>query len=252
MRRLLVLGGTGEARELAGQLAGQPGLHVVSALAGRTEAPRLPEGEVRIGGFGGAEGLAGFLRADRIDVVLDATHPFAARITASALAAARELDLPIAVLRRPGWPAGPGDHWHRVGSLSAAAEALPSLGERVFLSVGRQGIGAFAGLAGHWFLARCVHPPHPPVPERLDLLLDRGPYTVDGELELLRRNEVQVLVSRDSGGGQTSAKLVAARELGLPVVLIDRPDPPEDVPILPTIDAVLDWLTSTLSRGPAR
>jgi precorrin-6A/cobalt-precorrin-6A reductase len=234
----------GEARELAGRLAGRPGLHVVSALAGRTEAPLLPEGEVRIGGFGGAEGLADFLRAERIDVVLDATHPFAARITASAVAAAHSVGVPIAVLRRPGWSAGPGDDWRRVGSLPAAADAVPGLGRRVFLTVGRQGIGAFAALAGPWVLARCVQPPEPPVPENLSLLLDRGPYTVDDERELLRHNAIDLLVSRDSGGEQTAAKLVAARELGLPVLLIDRPAPPENVPVLSAVEAAVAWLNT--------
>jgi precorrin-6A/cobalt-precorrin-6A reductase len=238
---VLVLGGTGEARRLADALATRPGLRVVSALAGRTSDPLRPAGELRVGGFGGPEGLTDWLRAERVDLVIDATHPFAARITATAVTACAAVDLPLLVLRRPGWRPGPGDDWRLVPSLEAAASALPGLGERVFLSVGRQGVAAFAGV-DLTFLARCVEPPGPPVPSRLRVLRDRGPYTVDGELDLLRRNDIQVLVSRDSGGGQTSAKLVAARLLRLPVVLVTRPAPPAGVPVAPTVDAAVNWV----------
>ena len=237
---VLVLGGTGEARRLAGALA-RPGLRVVSALAGRTSEPLRPEGELRIGGFGGPDGLAEWLRAERIDLVIDATHPFAARITETAVTVCAALDLPLLVLRRPGWSPEPGDDWRSVPSLEAAAAALPGLGERVFLSVGRQGIAAFHGL-DLFFLARCVEPPEPPVPGRLEVVLDRGPYTVDGELDLLRRNDIDLLVSRDSGGGQTAAKLVAARTLGLPVVLVTRPALPAGVPVVATVDEAVSWV----------
>lgn len=243
---VLVLGGTGEARQLADRLAGRPGVRVVSSLAGRTGAPRLPGGAVRIGGFGGPDGLAGWLRAERISAVIDATHPFAEQITAAAVAATGEVGIPLLVLRRPGWRAEPGDDWRPVPSLPAAAELLagrPELGERVFLGVGRQGIAAFAGLAGHWFLARCVEPPEPPLPPRLSVVTGRGPYTVDGELDLLRRNAIDVMVSRDSGGAQTAAKLVAARRLGIPVLLVSRPALPEGVTVVPTVEDAVTWLT---------
>ena len=232
--RVLVLGGTTEARELAGRLP------VISSLAGRTSDPRLPPGEVRIGGFGGADGLAAYLRSERIDVLVDATHPFAARISANAAMAAEATRVPLLVLRRPGWVAGPGDDWHRVPDLASAAAALPRLGHRVFLTTGRQGIGAFAGCDDCWFLARSVEPPAAPVPRRLEVLLDRGPFTLDGELRLLREHRIDVLVSKDSGG--PAAKLAAARERGIPVLLVDRP-PLRAAATVATVAEAVAWLT---------
>lgn len=236
--RVLVLGGTAEARSLAGALPGQT---VISSLAGRTTEPKLPAGEVRIGGFGGVAGLADYLRTQRIDALVDATHPFAARISANAAAAAELTGVPCLMLRRPGWTAGPGDDWHRVPDLAAAAARLPQLGHRVFLTTGRQGIAAFAGLAECWFLARSVEPPEPPVPQRLEVLLDRGPFTLGGERRLLREHRIEVLVSKDSGG--PAAKLAAARERGIPVLLIDRPATPPAATTLGTVDEAAAWLT---------
>ena len=232
--RILVLGGTTEARELAGRLP------VISSLAGRTSDPRLPAGEVRIGGFGGPDGLAAYLRSAGIDVLVDATHPFAARISANATVAAEATGVPLLVLRRPGWTAGPGDDWHRVPDLASAAAALPRLGRRVFLTTGRQGIGAFAGRDECWFLARSVEPPAAPVPRHLEVLLDRGPFTLDGERRLLRDHRIDVLVSKDSGG--PAAKLAAAREHEIPVLLIDRP-PIRAVATVATVDEAVAWLT---------
>ena len=219
-RRVLILGGTSEARALAGLL---PHHAVITSLAGRTSAPLLPPGEVRTGGFGGADGLATYLRARRIDVLVDATHPFAARISHNAAAAAATTGVALVVLRRPGWTAGPGDDWHRVPDLTAAAALLPHLGHRAFLTTGRQGIGAFAAVDA-WFLARSVEPPEPPMPGRLEVLLDRGPFALDGERRLLAEHRIDVLVTKDSGG--PDAKLVAARERGVPVVMVDRPPVP--------------------------
>jgi precorrin-6A/cobalt-precorrin-6A reductase len=221
MPAVLILGGTSEARALAGSL---PGLTVISSLAGRTTAPLLPAGEVRIGGFGGAEGLAAFVRTRRIAILVDATHPFAARISANAAAASAATGVPLLVLRRPGWISQPGDDWRRVRDLGEAAALVAGLGERVFLTTGRQEIAAFAGVDGCWFLARSVEPPEPPMPQRLEVLLDRGPYTLDGERELLAKHRIDVLVSKDSGG--PAAKLEAARERGIPVILVDRPPAP--------------------------
>ncbi len=232
--RVLVLGGTAEARELAGRLP------VISSLAGRTSEPRRPVGEVRIGGFGGPDGLAAYLRAERIEALVDATHPFAARISANAAAAAEATGVPLLVLCRPGWVAGPGDDWHRVPDLATAAAVLPRLGHRVFLTTGRQGIAAFAGLDGCWFLARSVEPPAAPVPSRLEVLLDRGPFTLDGERRLLAEHRIDVLVSKDSGG--PAAKLAAARERGIPVLLVDRP-PSRPAAAVATVDEALAWLT---------
>ncbi|MFG1704230.1 cobalt-precorrin-6A reductase [Nonomuraea sp. M3C6] len=248
MRRVLILGGTAEARALAAELNGQ-GVHVVSSLAGRVTNPRLPVGEVREGGFGGPDGLAAWLAAERIDAVVDATHPFAARMTASAAEAARRTGVPLLVLRRPGWREGPGDAWQRVGSLEAAATRLTegtwsaTAGPvRVFLTTGRRSLPVFTGLAGVWLLARSVDPPEPPIPANVHVLLDRGPYTVAGERALIREHRLDVLVTKDSGGRMTTAKLVAARELGLPVIMVDRPPLPSGVRLVTTVDAAAAWV----------
>ncbi|MGX6608224.1 cobalt-precorrin-6A reductase [Micromonosporaceae bacterium Da 78-11] len=219
--RVLILGGTTEGRALAAALTG---VHVISSLAGRTSSPRLPPGEVRIGGFGGVEGLVGFLRERRIDVLVDATHPFAATMSGHAVTAAASTGVPLLVLRRPGWSEQPGDRWHRVPSPAVAADLLPRLGSRVLLTTGRQGIAAFAAVDECWFVARSVEPPAPPMPRRLEIVLDRGPFSLDDERRLLRDHRIDVLVSKDSGG--PAGKLIAARELGVPVVLIDRPPAP--------------------------
>ncbi|WP_410622104.1 cobalt-precorrin-6A reductase [Amycolatopsis sp. cmx-8-4] len=220
---ILILGGTGEARKLASDLTDR-GVRVVSSLAGRVARPRLPVGEVRVGGFGGADGLAAWLRENDVHAVVDATHPFAERIGANAAKAAELTKIPLLRLARPGWEAGESDVWHWADDLPDAARKLPGLGKRVFLTSGRQGLPAFAHLDDLWFLIRCVDPPEPPLPRHHELLLARGPYEVDSERELLAR--VDVLVTKDSGGDLTSAKLTAARELGVPVLLVRRPPRP--------------------------
>lgn len=242
MQVILILGGTGEARGLAAGLAERPGLRVVTSLAGRVSAPALPVGEVRIGGFGGPAGLADWLRAERVGAIVDATHPFASTISTSAVAASAATGVPLLVLRRPGWRAVDGDDWWRVPSLAAAAELVPAMGERVFLTTGRQSLAAFAGLDRCWFLARTVDPPDGPLPKHLELFLDRGPFTVDSELALLRRHRIDVVVTKDSGGAMTAAKLAAARALELPVVMVDRP-PASPAPTVDTVEAALAWLT---------
>lgn len=240
---VLLLGGTGEARRLAGALAGTPGLRVVSSLAGRVKAPSLPAGEVRIGGFGGTTGLVQWLRDNRVDAVVDATHPFAARITAHAVRACAATGTPLLVLSRPGWTAGPGDRWHWVPSLDAAARLLPELGGRVFLTTGRQDLAVFADL-DLWFLVRTVDPPEPPVPRHAEVLLARGPFTVDGERDLLERHRIDVVVTKDSGGIMTAAKLIAARDAGIPVVVQRRPPLPTG-PGVERAESVEDAITWT-------
>ncbi|MCE0766816.1 cobalt-precorrin-6A reductase [Pseudonocardia kujensis] len=234
-RRVLILGGTSDGRALAELLRSRsgPSDSVVSSLAGRVRSPRLPPGEVRIGGFGGIAGLVAYLREQAVTHVVDATHPFAAGMTAHAAAACAQTAVPLTILRRPGWTAQPGDRWHRVSSLAAAAEVLPDLGSRAFLTTGRQDLAAFAGL-DLWFLVRSVDPPDPPVPARMHSILARGPFTVDGETALLRKHAVDVLVTKDSGGADTAAKLTAARALGVPVVMVDRPPLPPGVPVVAT------------------
>ena len=236
---ILILGGTGEARALAGALAG--GATVINSLAGRTASPLMPAGEVRIGGFGGADGLAGFVRSRRIEVLVDATHPFAEVISANAAAAAAATGVPLLLLRRPGWVEQPGDDWRRVRALDEAAALLPRLGHRVFLTTGRQSLAAFAQVDECWFLARSVEPPTPPMPARLEVVLARGPFDLGGERALLRDHRIDVLVSKDSGG--PVAKLTAARERGIPVVLIERPPPPPVASAtVGTVDEAVTWL----------
>ncbi|WP_330293792.1 cobalt-precorrin-6A reductase [Streptomyces sp. NBC_00576] len=249
---VLILGGTAEARRLAELLAAEgtrPGLRalrVTNSLAGRVSTPRLPPGEVRVGGFGGAEGLAEWLRAHRVDVLIDATHPFAGTISFHAARAAAAAHVPLLALRRPGWVPVKGDDWHATGSLEEAAALLPALGRRVFLTTGRLGLAAFAvaALDELWFLVRSVDAPEAPHPARMAVLLDRGPFTLDGERELLRRHRIDVVVTKDSGGPATAPKLTAAREAGLPVVVVRRPAVPEGVRVVDGPEEALHWLVS--------
>lgn len=226
MRRVLILGGTAEARDLAARLSDVPDVHVVSSLAGRVTDPRLPAGEVRVGGFGGPDGLAAWLREHRVDRLVDATHPFAERMSASAARASALAGVPLLALRRPGWREEDGDDWRRVPSLDEAAAALPS-GARAFLTTGRRSIDVFAARDDVWFLARSVDPPERPVPDNVRVLLSRGPYTLDGERALIREHRLDVVVTKDSGGAMTRAKLAAARAAGLPVIMVDRPPVPD-------------------------
>lgn len=249
MRTVLILGGTTEARHLADALALAPGLEVVYSLAGRVSAPRLPAGSSRVGGFGGAEAMAEWLSGHDVGAVVDATHPFAERISASAVEAARIAAVPLLVLRRPSWEPDDADVWHVVESLPEAARALERFGERVFLTTGRQGLRHFADV-DRWFLVRCVSAPESPMPARMDLLLARGPFTLHGELALMRDNAIDVVVTKDSGGTAAAAKLAAARELGLPVVMVRRPVP-KSTPSVSTIGAALDWVGATLASRPS-
>ena len=232
---VLVLGGTAEARALARALV-DAGVRVVSSLAGRVRDPALPVGEVRIGGFGGASGLAAWVRAHQITAVVDATHPFASTMTAHAVDACAAAGVPLVVLRRPGWSPEPG--WVWADSVPDAAALLPSLGERVFLTTGRTSLAAFAGLDLE-FLVRCVDPPSGPLPHRVQVLLSRGPFTVDGERALLREHAVDVLVTKDSGGSLTSAKLAAARAEGVQVLVVRRPPLPPGVDAVTSVEAAL-------------
>lgn len=177
-----------------------------------------------------------------MDAVVDATHPFAESITANAARAAAVTGLPVVVLRRPGWQPGPGDHWHRVASLSEAAEALPGLGRRVLLTTGRLGLAAFAHLSRLHFVVRSVEPPEPPMPADVEVLLARGPFTPAGEAALLREHRIDVIVTKDSGGAATAPKLTAARETGTPVVVVRRPRLPDGVSAVPDVAGVLERL----------
>lgn len=240
--RLLILGGTTEATALAKRLAGHPRIDGRVSLAGRTRNPVLPPLPTRIGGFGGVEGLAAYLRDEGIGAAIDATHPFAARISANAAAACTQAGVPLRRLTRPAWVAGPRDRWIGVPDMEAAAAALSDLGDAVFLTIGRQEVAAFEAMPGKRYLIRAVDPPEPmPALPRMALILDRGPFTLEGELALMRGHGVEVVVSKNSGGRATDAKLEAARELGLPVVMVQRPAG-NGVAELPDVEAAMGWL----------
>lgn len=224
-RRILILGGTGEARALAALLAGE-GHAVITSLAGVTENPLLPAGEVRRGGFGGAVGLASYLRQEDIAVVVDATHPFAARMSANAHAACAETGLPLFRLERAAWQAGEGDRWTHVSSMAKAAAMLPT-GARVLLTIGRKELAPFLARGGIGGVARMIEPPPRALPPGWLLLLRRPPFSVASEMQLIQEHGVTWLVTKNAGGAETEAKLIAARKLGLPAVMVERPPKPE-------------------------
>jgi precorrin-6A/cobalt-precorrin-6A reductase len=225
---VLVLGGTSEANGLVNRLIDDPRYAVTLSLAGRTSTPRLPAIATRIGGFGGAEGLAGYLRERGVHILIDATHPFAERISANARRAANSVGTPLIVLERPTWAPEAGDTWTRVASLDEAAAALPREHARVLLTVGRQSIGPFATKPQHYYLIRVIDPPS--IPEAMtdvEVLRDRGPFQVDAERSLMTEKRIDILVTKNSGGTAAHAKIAAARQLGLPVIMVDRPKPTE-------------------------
>ncbi|WP_102145074.1 cobalt-precorrin-6A reductase [Mycobacterium hubeiense] len=246
--RVLLLGGTGEARALAAAL--HPEVDVVSSLAGRVPDPALPVGEVRIGGFGGVDGMRRWLRDNRIDAVVDATHPFAATITTHGAQICAELGLPHLVLARPAWPSGDAIV---VRSDVEAAETVARHGySRVFLTTGRSGVSVFKDVDA-WFLIRAVtEPDSDALPPRHELLLSRGPYHYDGELNLLREHRINALVTKNSGGEMTQPKLQAAATLGVPVVMVDRPPLPPGVHTVHTVEEAADWVRRSCPGSPTR
>lgn len=241
-RRVLILGGTGDATELAARAAEILGVEVITSLAGRTRQPIVPSENTRIGGFGGVVGLTDYLREQQIVVLIDATHPFAAQISFNAAVAASEVGIPHLMLIRPAWERTEGDRWIEVDSHEAAAAKLSDLAQRIFLTIGRQELAAFAHLKDLWFLMRMIDPPLPnaAVPPG-KLLLERGPFSLDNERSLLRQYGIGAIVSKNSGGDATYAKMIAARELRIPVVMIQRPPIPSG-DIVSDIDSALSWL----------
>jgi precorrin-6A/cobalt-precorrin-6A reductase len=236
--RVLVLGGTAEGRELARRL--HPRVEIISSLAGRVPDPALPVGPVRIGGFGGVDGLRRWLRDEGIDAVVDATHPFAATMTAHAAGVCRELAVPHLVLVRPPWD--PGDAIVVASDADAAETVAEQRYSRVFLTTGRSGVKAFAD-SDAWFLIRAVtEPDAASLPRRHRLVLSRGPYRYDDEFALLREHHVDALVTKNSGGDMTRAKLDAAAALDIPVVMVARPQLPDGVTAVGTVREAADWV----------
>jgi precorrin-6A/cobalt-precorrin-6A reductase len=236
--RLLLLGGTSEARALAARL--HPEVDVISSLAGRIPDPALPVGEVRIGGFGGVDGMRRWLSEGAVDAVVDATHPYAATITAHAAAACTELGLAHLLLVRPAWD--PGGATVVPSDVEAAKSVADQGYSRVFLTTGRSGARAFADVDA-WFLIRAVTAPDADtLPARHDLVLSRGPYHYDDELALLRKHRIDALVTKNSGGAMTRPKLDAAAALGVAVVMVDRPPLPGGVTTVGSVDEAVDWV----------
>ncbi len=242
MARLLVLGGTGEALALAEALVGA-GHAVTTSLAGRTAAPKRPAGALRSGGFGGVEGLAEYLTRERIEALLDATHPFAAVMAGNAAAAAARCDLPRLKLLRPPWRAEPEDRWQEVVSVESAAAALPA-GCHALVTVGRQELAPFLARTDVALLIRTIEPVEA-LPGHARLVRARGPFAVADEMALLEAEAIERLVTKNAGGEAAAPKLLAARRLGVPVVMVRRPSPPEG-PTVPTVEAALGWLDSVI------
>jgi precorrin-6A/cobalt-precorrin-6A reductase len=252
--RLLILGGTAEAGALARAVLARFGaaVQVTTALAGRTERPGPLPGQIRIGGFGGAAGLADYLVAQRISRLIDATHPFAARISAAARLACEITGVPRLMVLRPPWRRHPLDRWIEVDDMESAAALVARLARRAWLTVGSGDIACFAGMTGVRFLVRLIDPPRRPLPLRFhEIVLGRGPFTLRGERHLLQLHAIDVLVTKASGGAATEAKIIAARELSLPVVMIRRP-PAEPGEAVDTIAAALDWLAAERPAPLAR
>ncbi|MGO9929614.1 MAG: cobalt-precorrin-6A reductase [Mycobacterium sp.] len=238
MMRVLLLGGTAEGRALAKTL--HPHVDVISSLAGRVPDPALPVGPVRIGGFGGVDGLRRWLKDERIDAVVDATHPFAATMTAHAAQACGELRIPHLVLARPAWQPGAAIV---VASDSHAAETVARQRySRVFLTTGRSGTAAFADSDAYFLIRAVTAPDSALLPRHHELLLSRGPYRYDDELALLHKHRIDALVTKNSGGDMTRAKLDAAAALSIPVVMVARPPLPAGVTAVGTVQEAAEWV----------
>jgi precorrin-6A/cobalt-precorrin-6A reductase len=246
--RALILGGTGDANQLADACA-RHGIDAIYSYAGRTKIPLPHQLPTRIGGFGGADGLSEFLRAERITHVIDATHPFAAEMSRHAVTACGATNVALIALERAPWVRAAGDNWIEVADIDAAVAALPDQPARVFLAIGRQHIAPSAAKPQHTYLLRFVDAPDGPLPlPQAELIVSRGPFTLDGELDLMRSRNIEWVVARNSGGTGARAKIDAARELCLPVIMIARPELPER-PRAESVDEVMARLAHDARLG---
>ncbi|MBK1987125.1 cobalt-precorrin-6A reductase [Sphaerospermopsis aphanizomenoides BCCUSP55] len=257
MLRVLILGGTGDAAELTARISNITGIEAIASLAGRTREPVLPAGPVRVGGFGGVTGLVEYLQHQQIDVLIDATHPFAHHISWNAAAAATEAGIPRLLVNRPPWEKLPGDDWIEVENITDAAAALESQAlenqtKRIFLTIGRQEISAFTHLQAMWFLMRMIDPlsAHVITPPGL-VLCDRGPFHLENEREILTHHQIDTIVSKNSGGNATYPKIIAAREMGIQVVMVNRPPIPPGEQV-PDVESAVKWLLDKFSVGCVR
>jgi precorrin-6A/cobalt-precorrin-6A reductase len=250
--RLLILGGTTEASALARRIMGLRDLQPILSFAGRTRSPIAPPIPFRVGGFGGIQGLKRFLLDKKIDAVIDATHPFAAQMSRNCATACGELGVPLAVLTRPAWRRVEGDRWIQVSDMEAAVRALGNEPRRVFLTIGGLQLRSFAGAPHNHYVVRTIEPP-----DAIDLLpsvrliLARGPFRIEDEIRLMHDERVEILVTKNSGGDATGAKIDAARALGIEVVMVERPAT-DDGSSFGSIDAILDWIeVHRRARSPA-
>jgi precorrin-6A/cobalt-precorrin-6A reductase len=247
--RVLILGGTADANRLVAEVAKDKSLDPVLSYAGRTEHPTPPPIAWRVGGFGGITGLIDYLRAQNVARVVDATHPFAAQMSAHAIAACAAAGVPLLALERAPWRQVPGDRWTEIDDIAAAPEALGTEPRRVFLGIGRQHLGVFAAHSQHHYLVRLVDPPRAPLPvPAAEVIVARGPFDLAGDRAMLVEHGVEIVVARNAGGEAAYAKIAAAGELGLPVVMVRRPL----IPARDTVEHVADvlrWLGH--DQGPA-
>jgi precorrin-6A/cobalt-precorrin-6A reductase len=252
MTRVLILGGTAEARELAGRLAGRSELRVTLSLAGRTASPAPQPVPVRSGGFGGAAGLADYIVKERVDVLIDATHPYAAVMSANAAEAARKTKVPFVALRRPPWIATEGDRWIEVSDVYAAVQALGPTPRRVFVAIGRNELAPLQDAPAHHYLIRSVDPVDPPLPlPHVSYVTGRGPFGEVDDRALIEAHGIDAIIAKNSGGTPTYGKIAAARALGIDVIILRRPATPEG-PAVPTVDAGIEWFDHALTSATAR
>ena len=243
MKKVLILGGTGDAVKLAARLVTIPNLEVISSLAGRTKKPAALVGQVRSGGFGGVQGLVAYLQANFIDYVIDATHPCAGQITNNAAIATQQTNTPYVMLVRPQWERVAGDNWIEVETVAAAAAAIPKSVQRVFITSGRQQLEPFLARSQGlrtWYLIRAIDPPELTLPHS-QLILDRGPFSLESERQLLQQYQIEAIVSKNSGGEATYAKIIAARELRIPIIMVQRPPLPKGEKVS-SIEEAIAWL----------